>query len=142
MCKVFYLIPLNNKLSQEKTNKISVYFSIFYDRKKHRLCRMPSSKCFFFGITVTCITKKLKSKRLVCLFFLWWQVFLKEQAKIFYKYSGPKYYLTQSHYREVPRWEIFMEQELRFGLDLGRFGIFWGWFFHVFMCKKNFLKTF
>ena len=21
----------------------------------------------------------------------------------------------QSHYREVPRWEIFMEQELRFG---------------------------
>ena len=23
----------------------------------------------------------------------------------------------QSHYREVPRWEIFMEQELRFGLD-------------------------
>ena len=25
----------------------------------------------------------------------------------------------QSHYREVPRWEIFMEQELRFGLDLG-----------------------
>ena len=23
--------------------------------------------------------------------------------------------LTQSHYREVPRWEIFMEQELRFG---------------------------
>ena len=26
----------------------------------------------------------------------------------------------QSHYREVPRWEIFMEQELRFGLDLGQ----------------------
>ena len=25
----------------------------------------------------------------------------------------------QSCYREVPRWEIFMEQELRFGLDLG-----------------------
>ena len=27
---------------------------------------------------------------------------------------------NQSHYREVPRWEIFMEQELRFGLDSGR----------------------
>jgi hypothetical protein len=26
-------------------------------------------------------------------------------------------YLKQSHYREVLRWEIFMEQELRFGLD-------------------------
>ena len=30
----------------------------------------------------------------------------------------------QSIYREVPLWEIFMEQELRFGLDLGRFGNF------------------
>ena len=29
----------------------------------------------------------------------------------------------QSHYREVPRWEIFMEQELRFWLDLGRLGL-------------------
>ena len=27
---------------------------------------------------------------------------------------------SQSHYREVLRWEIFMEQELRFGLDSGR----------------------
>ena len=30
-----------------------------------------------------------------------------------------------------------MEQELRFGLDLGRFGNFWGRFFHVFMSKKK-----
>ena len=30
-----------------------------------------------------------------------------------------RYIQTQSHYREVARWEIFMEQELRFGLDLG-----------------------
>ena len=29
----------------------------------------------------------------------------------------------QSHYREVPRWEIFMEHELRFGLDLGRLAL-------------------
>ena len=29
----------------------------------------------------------------------------------------------QSHYREVPRWEIFLEQELRFGLDLSRLGV-------------------
>ena len=39
---------------------------------------------------------------------------------------------NQSHYREVPWWEIFLEQELRFGLYLGRlallkktFGHFW-----------------
>ena len=30
---------------------------------------------------------------------------------------------NQSHYREVPRWEIFMEQKLRFGLDLGRLAV-------------------
>ena len=29
----------------------------------------------------------------------------------------------QIHYREVPRWEIFMEQELRFGPDLGRLAL-------------------
>ena len=56
--------------------------------------------------------------------------------------SSCKANCNQSHYREVPRWEIFMEQELRFGLDLGRFGNFWGRFFHVFMGKKFFLKTF
>ena len=31
-----------------------------------------------------------------------------------------------------------MEQELGFGLDLGRFGNFWGRIFHVFMGKKIF----
>ena len=30
----------------------------------------------------------------------------------------------QSHYREVPRWEIFMEQKLRFGLYLGQMADF------------------
>ena len=31
--------------------------------------------------------------------------------------------LNQSHYREVPRWEIFMEQESTFGLDLGQLAV-------------------
>ena len=30
----------------------------------------------------------------------------------------------QSHYREVPWGEVFMEQELRFGLDLGQMANF------------------
>ena len=30
----------------------------------------------------------------------------------------------QSHCKEITLWEIFMEQELRFGLDLGWFGNF------------------
>ena len=29
----------------------------------------------------------------------------------------------QSHYKEVPRWEIVMEQELRLGLNFGPVGI-------------------
>ena len=55
---------------------------------------------------------------------------------------------------EKPRWwEIFMEQELRFGLDLGRLAVLkkrvWadyeqllGWFFHVLGGKNFFLKKF
>ena len=39
----------------------------------------------------------------------------------------------QSHYREVPRWEIFMEQELRFGLDLGQMADF-----SAFIASKSF----
>ena len=40
---------------------------------------------------------------------------------------------NQSHYREVPRWEIFMEQELRFWLDLGRMADF-----PAFIASKSF----
>ena len=32
--------------------------------------------------------------------------------------------LKQSHYREVAWWDIFMEQELRFGQDMGRMANF------------------
>ena len=39
----------------------------------------------------------------------------------------------QSHYREVLRWEIFMEQEWRFGLDLGRMADF-----PAFIASKSF----
>ena len=56
---------------------------------------------------------------------------------------------NQSLYRKVPRCKIFMEQELRFGLDLGQLAVqkkrsgpiisnFWGCFFHTFMGKKKF----
>ena len=44
---------------------------------------------FFFGINVNIITQKLKSKHLVCLSFLWWEVFLREREKIFFTYFGP-----------------------------------------------------
>ena len=56
---------------------------------------------------------------------------------------------TQNHFREVPRWEIFMDKKLRFGLDLGRLALlkkkrfgaimsnFLGRFFSSFHGKKN-----
>ena len=47
-------------------------------------------------------------------------------------------YLLQSHYREVARWEIFMEQELRFGLDLAGSATFEAGFFMFSWAKKNF----
>ena len=34
-----------------------------------------------------------------------------------------RYVCKQSQYRKVPPWEIFMEQELCFGLDLGRLAV-------------------
>ena len=39
---------------------------------------------------------------------------------------------NQSHFREVLQWEIFMEQELRFGLDLGQMANF------AFIASKSF----
>ena len=39
----------------------------------------------------------------------------------------------QSHYREVPRWDIFMEPELRFVLNLGRMADF-----PAFIASKSF----
>ena len=38
--------------------------------------------------------------------------------------SGGDVTQNQSHYREVAQWKIFIEQELRFGLNLGRFDNF------------------
>ena len=49
---------------------------------------------------------------------------LKDPSPFKVKILDKKVSSNQSHYREVPRWELFMEQELRFGLDLGRFGNF------------------
>ena len=44
------------------------------------------------GVWVNFIIQKLKSKHLVCLSFLWWQVFLREREKTFYTYSRPKFH--------------------------------------------------
>ena len=48
---------------------------------------------------------------------------LHKIKKIYQKWLFRDGFSKQSHYREVPRLEIFMEQELRFRLDLGRLAL-------------------
>ena len=45
---------------------------------------------------------------------------LSDEKTFFYSYIQPCFHLRhrQSRYRQVLRWDIFIEQELRFGLDL------------------------
>ena len=43
----------------------------------------------FFVYNCKFYQSKIESKHLVCLSFLWWQVFLREREKIFYTYSRP-----------------------------------------------------
>ena len=47
----------------------------------------------------------------------------KYQGQCSQKCRDKHSYCSQSHYREVPRWVIFMEQELRLGLDLSRLAV-------------------
>ena len=56
-------------------------------------CKLPKTsplKWSIRGVLVSFIIQKLKSKHLVCNGFLWWQVFLREQEKIFCRFSRPR----------------------------------------------------
>ena len=55
----------------------------------------------------------------------------EQAAKEFTKLTLEEH--NQSYYREVPRWEIFRVQELRFGLYLGRMANF-----SAFIASKSF----
>ena len=71
ICKIFSLVPSKNRENWEKPG---VYFWMIKFTRTQILpnCRVPND---FFFITVNFIIQKLKSKHLVCLSFLWWQVF-------------------------------------------------------------------
>ena len=47
----------------------------------------------------------------------------------------------QSHYKEILLWEIFMEQELKFGLDLGRMANFPAFIALMIFCSMKPLYT-
>ena len=58
---------------------------------------------------------------------------LREKKNLHFIWVSRLLTTKQSHYREVPRWEIFVEQELRFGLDLG-----WMATFPAFIASESF----
>ena len=81
-----------------------------------------------------------------------WQFYNKTLSTLLQISKQSLWSFRQSHYREVLQWEIFMEQELRLGLDLGQLALlikkrfnqiicnFLGWFFfEVFMRKIEIL---
>ena len=88
MLKIFSLVPSKKPVTRENWGKLSVYFSIFEwftVIPKKSIWHLAICK---IGVLVNSIIKKLKSKHLVCLSFLWWQVFMRELEKISYTYSG------------------------------------------------------
>ena len=54
-----------------------------------------------FCVLVNFITQKLKSKHLLYLIILWWQIFFREREKIFYAYSG--HYLSFTAWKQEER---------------------------------------
>ena len=77
MCKIFPLVPSKKPVNRENWDKVFT-FQVLNDKFLPN-CQVPN---YFFGTTVNFIIQKLKSKHLVCLSFLWWQVFLREWEKI------------------------------------------------------------
>ena len=78
--KYFLLFPQKKHATREKliNDKID---------QNTNFAKLPCAKCLFFGITLSFIIQKMKTKQIVYLSFLWWQVFLREWEKIFYTYS-------------------------------------------------------
>ena len=62
-----------------------IKFTVTYNKKSFGTWQFGK-----IGVLVNFIIKKLKSKHLLCLSFIWRQVFLREREEIFYTYSGPK----------------------------------------------------
>ena len=90
MCKIFSLIPSKNMTSEKtETNQVFTFqFSndkIYSHTKKSHLALDNLSKLVFL---VNCVIKKLKSKHLVCLSFLWWQVFWGNERKYLHIYRA------------------------------------------------------
>ena len=98
MCKIFSLFPSKQLVNRENRDKLSVYFSIFWMIKCTIIQKQTFGTWKFdkIGVLVNFIIEKLKIIHLLCLSFLWWQVFLREREKIFYTYSGPRWYFHNS----------------------------------------------
>ena len=112
MCKIVSLVPSKKSVTRENCDKLSCLLFNFWMIKWTKTpilrnyqvpngffwfnCKFNHSKIQQFVMLslkekyIILIIQKLKSKHLICLIFLWRQVFLREREKISYTYSGPK----------------------------------------------------
>ena len=110
LCRMMFVVaPLETApATQRKHLNKYIYF----------FCKNKDSNwiCGYFKYLVCCKYKMNQNYLIVnqdinnlklCIIKLQWGVF----------------HQRQSHYREVERWEIYMEQKLRFGLDLGQLAL-------------------
>ena len=94
MCKIFSLVLSKKNLSPVKTETNYVFAFQFLNDKidqNTNFAKLPRDKWLFL---YNCKFYHQKSNCLVCLSFLWRQVFLREQEKMFYTNSGPRGSLT------------------------------------------------
>ena len=64
---------------QKKTECLLFNFQFLNDKidQNTNFAKLSSAKWLFFGIIVNFAIQKLNSKHLVCLSFLWWEVFFE-----------------------------------------------------------------
>ena len=156
--------------NQPQNNKTKIFIWVFiilgiynFDGVSHSLLNTSSYICRHLPVSAIVYTNvhyQNDNKKHWPNFLLWIANIIFFSSGLFVKYSAMNYYVkifftqfwiwwqfsalsiwTKVIIEKCIWWEIFMEQELRFGLDLGRFGNYWGRFFHLFMSKKKHLKT-
>jgi hypothetical protein len=122
---LIFLLPYrhhyNPLMIRNRSRKITTH-------KDRILRKMPLEKTFLnFKKWVKSIqTAGYNGARTVCYFqrYSWCEKIHFEESPKRYKLTSLKYIIhAQSHYIKIAQGAIFMEQKLRFGLDLGRLAI-------------------
>ena len=114
---IMYNVDLHFKFMVMNLNRTlwSYIYAIYYDKGQ-----IPWGKILNFNYANLCFIKPINKSNMSSFFYFGAQriVFFFILDRNWRK--SEREYSKQSHYREVPRWEILIEQELQFGLALGQ----------------------